>query len=347
MSDRTRPAFLEPFDLYLFGSGEHWDLYRILGAHPVTQDGDIGYRFAVWAPNAREVYLATEGTGWRWGELPLYPVGSSGVWAAFIPGVRKGTLYKYGIKKQDGTIVYKTDPMTFFAELRPGTAAVAWDIDNYTWNDDAWMQMRKESGPPLAKPMSIYEAHLGSWHRRHGEGHPYLSLNELCDQLIPYVRDMGFTHIEFMPLAEHPLDLSWGYQTGHYYAPSSRFGMPEELMHFIDRCHQEGLGIILDWGFPLIFPRTNGGWGALTARRSTNIKTRVLVNTRTGEPISSTTAGTKSATSFLPTRYTGLRNFISTGCASTRLRRCCTSTIRVKKGSGFPISTAGARISMP
>ena len=256
----TKPIFIEPFDLYLFGKGEHWDLYRILGAHSAVQDGVSGYNFAVWAPNAREVCLATEANEWRWGEMPLYPVGSSGIWAAFVPEIRKGNLYKFGIKRRDGTIVYKTDPMALFAELRPGNAAVAWDIDNYTWNDAEWMRQRKETGPPLAKPISIYEVHAGSWRRRHGGGHPYLSLNELCDSLIPYVRDMGFTHIEFMPLAEHPLDLSWGYQTGHYYAPSSRFGTPEDCKHFIDRCHQEGLGVILDW-VPAHFPKDEWGLG--------------------------------------------------------------------------------------
>lgn len=261
MSDiKTSPVFLEPFDLYLFGKGEHWDLYRILGAHPKTQDGVSGYRFAVWAPNAKDVCLATEGNDWRWGELPLYPVGSSGIWAAFIPGIRKGNLYKFGIRKANGKIVYKTDPMALFAELRPGTAAVAWDLDNYRWNDAEWIRKRAENGPSLNRPVTVYEVHAGSWRRRHGGGHPYLSFNELSDSLIPYVRDMGFTHIEFMPLAEHPFDLSWGYQTGHYYAPSSRFGTPEDLKRFIDRCHQEGIGIILDW-VPAHFPKDEWGLG--------------------------------------------------------------------------------------
>ncbi len=257
---RTLPVFIEPFDLYLFGKGEHWDLYRILGAHPEERDGVAGYRFAVWAPNAKEVCLATEDNDWRWGELPLYPVGVSGIWAAFVPGIRKGNLYKYGIKQAGGTIVYKTDPVALFAELRPGTAAVAWDLDNHAWNDAAWMQARAENGPPLNRAVSIYEVHAGSWRRRHGGGHPYLSLNELKDSLIPYVKDMGFTHIEFMPLAEHPLDLSWGYQTGHYFAPSSRFGTPEDLKAFVDRCHQESIGVILDW-VPAHFPKDQWGLG--------------------------------------------------------------------------------------
>ena len=204
-SAKTVPVFLEPFDLFLFGKGEHWDLYRILGAHPEGRESVAGYRFAVWAPNAREVCLVTEGNDWRWGELPLYPVGSSGIWAAFVPGICKGNLYKFGIKQADGKIVYKTDPMALFAELRPGTAAVAWDLDNYTWNDAEWMTQRAATAPPLGEPMSVYEVHAGSWRRRHDGGHPYLSFNELCDSLIPYVRDMGFTHIEFMPLAEHQI----------------------------------------------------------------------------------------------------------------------------------------------
>ena len=256
----TYPVFMEPFDLYLFGRGEHWDVYRLLGAHPTEQDGLTGYRFAVWAPNAVEVCLATERNDWRWGELQLYPVGSSGIWAAFVPGITKGMLYKFGIKARDGNIVYKTDPLAFFAELRPGVAAVAWDLDNYAWNDVAWMNRRAATGPLLAEPISIYEVHAGSWRRRHGGGHPYLSLNELCDSLINYVKDMGFTHIEFMPIAEHPLDLSWGYQTGHYYAPSSRFGTPEEFKHFIDRCHQENIGVLLDW-VPAHFPKDEWSLG--------------------------------------------------------------------------------------
>ena len=256
----SRPVFLETFDVYLFGRGEHWDLYRLLGAIPMQDDGRMGYRFAVWAPNAREVCLATEENAWRWGELPLYPVGNSGIWAAFVPGIRKGHLYKYGVRQQNGRIVYKTDPMALFAELRPGVAAVAWDVDNYVWNDAAWMERRAATGPPLREPMSLYEVHAGSWRRRQGEGHPFLSFNELRTSLVPYVKNMGFTHIEFMPLAEHPLDLSWGYQTGHYYAPSSRFGTPEDVKAFIDLCHNEGIGVLLDW-VPAHFPKDEWGLG--------------------------------------------------------------------------------------
>ncbi len=253
----TIPTFIEPFDLYLFGKGEHWDLYRILGAHPMEQEGDAGYRFSVWAPNAKEVHLAGPFNDWRYGELPLYPVGSSGIWAAFVPHMERGTLYKFGVKGQDGRIVYKTDPLALYAELRPGIASVTWDVDNHEWQDADWMDRRREAGPPLASPISIYEVHLGSWMRRPNgyEGQaPFLSYGELADRLIPYLLDMGFTHLELLPVAEHPLDESWGYQTSHYYAPTSRFGTPEELKVFVDRCHQAGIGVLLDW-VPAHFPK--------------------------------------------------------------------------------------------
>ncbi len=254
---QTRPAFIEPFDLYLFGEGEHWDIYRILGAHAAEQEGEAGYRFAVWAPNAHSVHLTGPFTEWQYGEMPLYPVGSSGIWAAFVPGMTKGVLYKFGIHGADGRIVYKTDPMALFAELRPGVAAVTWDLDNHAWADGAWMEARGQTGPPLESPLSIYEIHAGSWMRDaapYGEPRRFLTYGELADRLIPYVREMGFTHIELLPMAEHPLDESWGYQTSHYYAPTSRFGTPEGFKAFVDRCHQAGIGVILDW-VPAHFPK--------------------------------------------------------------------------------------------
>ncbi|MDR3045914.1 MAG: 1,4-alpha-glucan branching protein GlgB [Desulfovibrio sp.] len=263
----THPAFIEPFDLYMFGKGEHWDLYRVLGAHPATQDGAEGYRVAVWAPSAREVHLVGDFNDWRWGEYPLYPVGVSGVWAAFVPGMRKGALYKFGIRTGDaggGRIVYKTDPFALYAEMRPGVAAVAWDIDNHQWADDDWMRRRAEAGTPLRQAVSIYEVHAGSWQRKTDGtgvgGHPFLSWDELGDGLIPHVQNLGFTHIELLPVAEHPLDQSWGYQTGHYYAPTSRHGRPEDFKRFVDRCHQAGIGVILDW-VPAHFPKDDWSLG--------------------------------------------------------------------------------------
>ena len=252
--------YFEPFDLYLFGEGKHWDLYRLLGANPCQQDGISGYSFAVWAPNAKEVHLAGEFNDWHHAELPLFPVGSSGIWAAFVPHMEKSQLYKFGITDQAGNVVYKTDPFAFFAELRPGVAGITWDIDNHIWQDQAWMKQRNVNGPSLDKPISIYEVHAGSWRKPKGGIHPFLSFHDLAEQLIPYVKDLGFTHIEFMPLAEHPLDQSWGYQTGHYFSPSSRFGTPEDLKGFIDLCHQNDIGVILDW-VPAHFPKDAWGLG--------------------------------------------------------------------------------------
>jgi 1,4-alpha-glucan branching enzyme len=258
MENRSQSLHIEPFDLYLFGKGEHWDMYRILGAHPHEQNGRIGFRFAVWAPNALEVHLAGYKGDWSWGGCPLYPVGSSGIWAAFVPGVSKGDLYKYGIKTSTGRIVYKTDPVAFYMEKRPGTAAIAWGLEDYAWTDQDWIACQSLRSIQQ-RPMSIYEVHAGSW-RQHPRDDKFYNYRELADALVPYVKDAGFTHIEFMPLGEHPLDLSWGYQTSGYFAPTSRFGAPEDLQYLINYCHTEGLGIILDW-VPAHFPKDDWSLG--------------------------------------------------------------------------------------
>lgn len=252
---KSVPAFFEPFDLYLFGKGTHWDLYRFLGAHPAEVDGVQGYRFAVWAPNAQSVHVAGDFNEWHFRELPLYPVGVSGVWAAFVPHVQKGQLYKYSVVGKDGRDVYKADPLAFCCELRPGVASRTWDLDNFTWTDSAWMNARRKQGPPLDKPISIYEVHLGSWCRDHDpEGNGFLRYGQIAKLLIDYVTDMGFTHVELLPVAEHPLDESWGYQTSNYFAPTSRFGTPEEFKGFVDALHNAGIGVFLDW-VPAHFPK--------------------------------------------------------------------------------------------
>ena len=252
----TQPVFVEPFDLYLFGRGEHWDLYRILGAHPDVGaegpfEGKPGYRFGVWAPNARAVSVVGAFNDWTAYRHPLYPVGSSGIWAGFIPGMTPNNSYKYAVEQINGRLTHKIDPLALASESRPGNAAVTTSLDGYIWGDEDWMEGRREIGPPLARPMSAYEVHAGSWRRKGGGFYTYA---ELADLLIPYVKDLGFTHIEFLPLAEHPLDESWGYQTSHYYAPTSRFGSPDELRALVDRCHQAGIGVLLDW-VPGHFPK--------------------------------------------------------------------------------------------
>ena len=196
MHRKSRPLFIDPFDLYLFGKGQHWDLYRILGAHPHREGDAEGFRFAVWAPNAKEVCLAGDFNYWAWNEIPLFPVVSSGIWAAFVPGMESGRLYKLGIKGCTGEIVYKSDPFAFAGEYRPGTASLTCGLGDYRWNDAAWLENRAVAGAWLEKPISIYEVHAGSW-RRHGKNviRPFYSYGELAETLVPYVKELGFTHI--------------------------------------------------------------------------------------------------------------------------------------------------------
>ena len=248
------PVDIGELDIYLFGQGQHWDLYRILGAHPHDGPQGPGYRFAVWAPNAQAVSVVGDCNDWEPAVHTLYPVAASGIWAGYIPGFQKGWLYKFAVIQKDGNLVMKTDPFAVLAEMRPGVAARAWSLDDYTWGDTDWMAARRKKGPPLNDAIAVYEVHAGSW-RWHSQNYgSFYTYRELAEELVPYVRDLGFTHIEFMPLAEHPLDESWGYQIGHAYAPTSRFGTPEDLRYLIDVCHEQGIGVILDW-VPGHFPK--------------------------------------------------------------------------------------------
>ncbi len=242
---------LSEFDLFLWGQGNHYRIYDKLGAHPMVHEGVRGVAFAVWAPSAKKVSLVGDGNFWDGRRHPLRPRGGSGVWELFIPHAQAGTLYKYEITTQDGTLLIKSDPMAFLMEQRPKTASVVYDLGRYQWNDDRWIEGRARTNF-LTQPMSIYEVHLGSWRRK--EGWQWLTYREVADQLVPYLKDMGFNWVEFMPLAEHPFDASWGYQVTGYFAATSRFGEPDDLRYLIDRCHQEGIGVIMDW-VPAHFPR--------------------------------------------------------------------------------------------
>jgi 1,4-alpha-glucan branching enzyme len=239
-----RPWF-GPQDLYLFNEGSHLRLYDKLGSHPVTSGGVPGYHFAVWAPNADFVSVVGDFNSWDQGRHPLQMIGTSGVWAGFIPGVGQGVCYKYHIAAPGGFKVEKTDPYAFTCEVPPKSAAVTWDL-SYGWGDSAWMANRKAKGTHDA-PISIYEVHLGSWMRQADP--PYHSLNyrDLAPRLAGYCKDMGFTHVEVLPITEHPFFASWGYQTTGYFAPTSRFGTPQDFMYLVDILHQNGIGIILDW----------------------------------------------------------------------------------------------------
>jgi 1,4-alpha-glucan branching enzyme len=252
------PPLLSDYDLHLLGEGTHYLNYEKLGAHVREMEGVKGVHFAVWAPNAQRVSAVGEFSAWDGRVYPMRSRGSSGIWEIFLPDLTEGTLYKFEILSRIGShLGLKADPYAFAAELRPNSASVVSNIDHYGWSDAGWMAARR-SHDWLHSPMSIYEVHAGSWKRKTDEGDRWLTYRELAEELIPYVKQMGFTHIELMPVMEHPFDASWGYQTVSYYAVTSRFGTPADFMYFIDQCHQQGVGVILDWT-PAHFPRDAHG----------------------------------------------------------------------------------------
>jgi 1,4-alpha-glucan branching enzyme len=257
----TFPPLITDFDLHLIGEGRHQRSYETLGAHWMDNGGTKGVHFAVWAPNARSVSVVGDFNHWLVGAHPMDARGNSGIWELFIPRVAPSELYKFAIRSgKDARVFLKTDPYAFSSQLRPNTAAVVADLEGYEWSDGDWMEDRS-NGTVLDGPLSVYEVHLGSWKKEaRGDGSlsPYLSYRELADQLIPYVKRLGFTHVELMPIMEHPLDDSWGYQVINYYAPTSRFGKPADFMYFVDKCHQNGIGVILDW-VPGHFPSDDYG----------------------------------------------------------------------------------------
>jgi len=254
------PPVLTEYDLYLSGEGTHYQKYEKLGAHVREIAGVRGVHFGVWAPNARRVSVVGDFNFWDGRVHPMRHRGSSGIWEIFIPGLDEGEVYKFEILSSVGGLVaLKTDPYGFAGEMRPNNASVVRTIDGHKWKDTAWMESRSLRDW-LHSPMTIYELHAGSWRRKPEEENRWLTYRELADELLPYVKRMGFTHIELLPIMEHPLDASWGYQTVGYFAVTSRFGSPADFMYFVDRCHQHEIGVILDWT-PAHFPRDAHGLG--------------------------------------------------------------------------------------
>ncbi|MFO8033641.1 MAG: 1,4-alpha-glucan branching protein GlgB [Candidatus Bipolaricaulota bacterium] len=252
-------TLLSEEDLYLFNKGNHVCLYQVLGAHPVSWDGTEGVQFAVWAPNAVEVSVVGDFNGWDRLAHPLDSRGPSGVWEGFVPGVAVGALYKFHIRSQHQAYrVNKADPLGFQHEVPPGTASVVRDL-SYTWGDGAWMAERRSKNA-LGSPWSIYEVHLGSWMRSLEQGERFPGYRELAPRLAEYVRDLGFTHVELLPVMEHPFYGSWGYQVTGYFAPTSRYGIPQDFMFLVDTLHQYGIGVILDW-VPSHYPADEHGLG--------------------------------------------------------------------------------------
>jgi 1,4-alpha-glucan branching enzyme len=243
-------------DRYLFGQGTHYEIYDKMGAHPMTHQGVEGVLFAVWAPNARRMSVIGDFNAWDGRRNPMRALGESGIWELFVPGLKQYDRYKYEIKTLSGGLLQKSDPYGNFAELRPSTSSLVYDISKHKWNDDEWIQSQKEHS--LSIPMNVYEVHPGSWKR--GDNGRFLTYGELEKELITYVKEMGYTHIELMPIEEHPFDGSWGYQLTGYFAPTSRYGNPDEFMSFVDTCHVNGIGVLLDW-VPAHFPKDAHGLG--------------------------------------------------------------------------------------
>lgn len=241
-------VFISEADAYLFGQGTHYDIYKKLGAHPSQENGEKGYFFSVWAPNAAQVYVIGDFNEWKEESNPMVRMEESdGIWTAFIPGVQEGSLYKFLILTPEGRKIYKADPFANYAEFRPGTASRTTDLSTFRWTDQKWLEDRSRKNL-YEEPMAVYECHIGSWMKH--PGHPdggFYTYREFGDRLLEYLKEMKYTHIELMGIAEHPFDGSWGYQVTGYYAPTARYGTPEDFMYLINLMHRNGIGVILDW----------------------------------------------------------------------------------------------------
>ena len=251
-------VFISEDDQYLFGQGTHYEIYKKLGAHVTTQGDKSGVYFAVWAPNAKKVSVVGDFNGWNEEANPLTKLGDGGIYAGFVEGVSVGSLYKYAIFTQSGDILYKADPYANMAQFRPETASVVTDISGYLWSDEEWMEERKKSDI-YKSPIAIYECHIGSW-MKHPDGtvDGFYNYREFADRIVGYLKEMQYTHVELLGIAEHPFDGSWGYQVTGYYAPTSRYGTPEDFMYLINTLHKNKIGVILDW-VPAHFPRDAHG----------------------------------------------------------------------------------------
>ncbi len=257
MGTQHSTTLLTDNDLYLFNEGSHFRLYDKFGSHLISHSDTTGTQFSVWAPDAEQVSVIGDFNDWKKGECLLHPRGHSGIWEGFLPGIGKGTLYKYHVVSRFNQYrVDKADPFSIFNEIPPKTASIVWDLD-YPWTDQEWMATRRGRNG-LDKPMAIYEMHVGSWRRAAETGYRSLSYRELAPQLADYLQEMGYTHVEFLPVMDHPFFGSWGYQITGYFAPSGNFGTPQDLMYLIDVLHQRGIGMILDW-VPSHFPADEHG----------------------------------------------------------------------------------------
>jgi len=247
VATQKEKVFISEADQYLFAQGSHYDIYKKLGAHLSVENDEKGVFFGVWAPNAAQVHVIGSFNDWNETSHPMTKLGSGGIWAQFIPGVEEGAMYKFLITAQDGRKLYKADPFANYAEFRPGTASIVTDLSGFKWTDATWMKNRplKDNNK---EPMAIYECHIGSW-MKHPDGteHGYYNYREFADRIVEYLKEMKYTHVELMGIAEYPFDGSWGYQVTGYYAPTSRHGNPKDFMYLVNKLHKNGIGVILDW----------------------------------------------------------------------------------------------------
>ena len=250
-------VFISEADQYLFAQGTHYDIYKKLGAHPSEEDGVSGMYFAVWAPNAESVNVIGSFNGWNEEANPLTKLGPGGIHSAFVPGVGTGELYKFLITTPDGKKLYKADPFANAAEYRPGTASVTTDLSGIKWSDETWMGARAKKDWN-AEPIAIYECHIGSWMKHPNGEEGFYNYREFADRIVEYLKEMKYTHVELMGIAEHPFDGSWGYQVTGYYAPTSRYGTAEDFAYLVNKLHKNNIGVILDW-VPAHFPRDAHG----------------------------------------------------------------------------------------
>ena len=251
----TRRNFDVDLPIYLFKQGTNFEAYRFLGSHLEQRDGEDGVVFRVWVPRAKAMSIVGDFNNWVPGDTPMKQLADSGIWECFVPGLKEYDIYKYCVTTPSDELVFKTDPYAFHTETRPSNCAKVYDINDYKWGDGKWQKAR-EKADVINSPMNIYELHAGSW-RTYPDGNPF-GYRALADELLPYIKEMGYTHIELMPLTEYPFDGSWGYQVTGYFAPTSRYGSPKDFKYFIDRCHREGIGVIMDW-VPAHFPKDQHG----------------------------------------------------------------------------------------
>ena len=322
--------------------GSHKQLYRRLGAQLRRHQGVDGVVFAVWAPDASRVSVVGDFNQWDGRKCQMRKRIDSGLWEIFVPHLGAGAVYKYEIVSADGVVQpLKADPFGFEAEMRPSTASIVARPTDYAWTDADYLENLKQD-EARRRPISIYEVHLGSWRR--GDDNRFLSYDELADQLIPYAVDLGFTHLELMPVSEQPLDASWGYQPIGLFAPTRRFGEPEAFARFVDRAHAAGLGVILDWA-PAHFPTDAHGLAHFDGGPLYEYADPRKAMLPTGAPRSTISAARRSPISFTLTRFIGSTVIMSTACGSTPSPPCSISIIRASPANGCPTLTAAMKIA--